>query len=295
MAELCVCLAALAQAGVTPASAEALDRSAMETRQFLSLTRQFMSECDNAAWSLWWSNDYEKWRKNRRGILSINYHSRAMEKTPPAPKTIEPDLARQIEEQIAKANAVVKGAQVEFGLLANYINAKDYEDDKFQKGDTLNAKLAEAGKSCFAISKAIAPLYAKAQEKRAGMPEPTPIRQAILEDYDRARALEAALAKGAGNADEIGRAVTELSQAIEQRQTSFASELAARSTPSGTFYRVINEDVAVPMRRLLRERSAGSKNWAEAFVERPRSAVEQIRNTILRSVTENYANAMTQQ
>lgn len=275
------------------ASAQSPDRAAMEARRYLSLARDFMNECDNAAWSLWFSNDYEKWRKSRRGMLSINYHSRAMEKTPSAPSSLDPALGKQIDEQIAKANDIVRGAQAKFGIMANYINAKDYEDDKFKKGDELNAQLVDAGKSCFAVSGTLAPLFAKAQEQRAGMPPMNPVREAIREDYDRARALEAALAKGAGNSDEIARAVAELSQAIEQRQTALASELADRSKPIAIFYRILNEDIAVPMRRLLRDREKSAKTWTEAFEDRPRALVARMRSTILRAISENYAEAMT--
>ena len=275
---------ALAQSARPPAAA-ARSVESREVDAYLTLVQQVRSGCENAAWSLWHSNSYEGWRKRRSSALSMNYSGRFFENMPSPPGSLPDALRGRLSDAMAQANDKLRGGGAVFKDLANYINAKDYEDDKFKKGDELNAKLLGFGRECHELYATLTGLYVELAEgliergqKGAARPE---IAASMAGDWRRARELSRELAKhGAADFARLDTLVRDVSALAEERKQAFEPALGASGAIARFYDRTLNEAVAVRMRKLLREARSNPKEGRDAAADRPRSPFWQVRGEI---------------
>ena len=267
-----------------PASPQYIALENLETTNVLDATRTLGSACSDAAWTLWYSNRYEAWRKGRAPVLSLNYSVRTYESLPPVSPLFAAELRERLDQAMAKANDIIKQSLPVFKDMANYINAKDYEGDKFKKGDALNERLVAFGRSCFAIAGDLQALYAEAATAaieralpRATQPE---LARTMIADWRAARPLADELAKeAAADPARLAELTTAVSALAEKRRAELAAEIADTSSPVGRFYDDgLNGNVAVRMRKTLRELK-GADALKEA-ADGPRSDFLTVRQTI---------------
>lgn len=266
------------------------DRAVQETSRYLSVVRALMSQCENASWVLWYSNSYADWRKKKYSALSINFSSQLYPTLLPAPAMLGPELGGALSEFVARSSETIKVATNDFRPLADYINAQDYKDDNFKKGDDLNAKLLSAGRACYTLVLTARPLYSKAQRLLAerAIAARADLKEVLTKDYARALALNDALAKHPAAMAEISALVEEITKLVEARQTIDPTNANAK-----LFYSRLNDYAAIPLRRLLREAKNNHKLWTEAFAPRPRTTVDIAHDAILKLMAEDYAAAVT--
>lgn len=275
----------VAQTAARPAS----PRPSAESREidaFLQAFRDVRSGCENAAWTLWHSNSYEGWRNRKSSGLTMNYSSRFFPSLPPAPKAWPESLRVRVEEATRRANDLLRDGGAAFKSLADYVNAKDYEDDKFKKGDELNKRLLAVGRECHAFYATLTELYGEIAEltiaQGSGAATRPDVVATMVSDWRRARELSRELAKGTdAERARLESLVREVSTLVEDRKREFATELGDSNGRLARFYDgMLNEDVAVPMRKLLREAKASPKVFKEAAADRPRSAFWRVRGEI---------------
>ena len=208
---------------------------------------------------------------------------------------MQPEPGVELAKFIESSNGTLKVALGDFRNLANYINAKDYEGDKFRRGDEINARLVPAGKTCFALEQKALELYERANRKltESSQADKTALQKAVGNDYAQLLALASALGKGPVARAEIEPLVAAVSKLVDDRQATIASANKQGGEAATSFYRAINDQVAVPLRRLLRDAAKDPKAWKDAFIERPRSTVVIARDAILRLASEDYLRVMT--
>jgi hypothetical protein len=257
-----------------------------DVADFLQAVRAVRTACEDAAWTLWASNRYEDWRRGRTSVLAMNYTFRTFEKLPPAPELFDAGLRQQLNEAMVKANDIVKDSGAVFKDLANYINAKDYQSDKFKKGDGLNEKLVAFGKACHATASELERLHveaAKAALERVSVNASRPeIVRTTIADWQQARTLAEELAKHeALDFTRVESLVANLSELADKRRTEFSGDLAKSDSPLANFYdRDLNEMIAVRMRKAIRDIKGNPAATKAAEEDRPRGTFQSIREQI---------------
>jgi len=271
----------------TAPSAVATDVRAMSA--YLSQLGETRSGCGNAAWSFWQSNDYARWRARRTSMLSMNHSGRYFQVAPMAPARFAADQNRDLKDRLdtvmREANDLQRDSGQTFKELATYINAKDYESDAFRKGDALNATLLAAGRRCHALDKTMTALTAEASDVAIRLARTEAARGEIVDimigDWRAARELSALLAEGLGaDLAAIDRKVAMLTATIEERRRDTRLDLAGDSALKSFYETVLEANVAVPMRRLMRDAARDTKTLREAAEDRPRSRYQQTRTEI---------------
>lgn len=258
---------------------------ARQQDQYLDVLKKVRSECGNAAWTLWHSNSYDRWRKNRSSMLSMHYNTSSYQTLPPVPDAWPDAVRTKAESAIKRGNDTVREAGTTFKELANYINAKDYEDDKFKKGDELNQKLLAAGKECHAIETELTGLYTEMAttliDQRKGSAANPDVANTMIADWQKARGLAQELAKfDKADPAKLDTLVKEISSLVEDRRANFAALKENPDTWVKRFYEsALNDDVAVKMRRYLRD-AKGAKGFKEMAEDRPRSNFWSVRSEI---------------
>ena len=255
------------------------------TIAFLDVAKELQRSCENAAWSLFWSNDYEKWRNRKSRSFSMNHSARLLRGLPPAPPGLDPALSAEMAQTMAKANNLVQDGATVFRDMANYINAKDYQDDKFKKGDALNARLLEIGKTCHELSNTLRAQYrAGAQQviegalAKGGVP---PVVRTMFQDWQVAQRLSDALG-GYMSADlgAVERYAAEVTVLAEKRQNEMKLGVSAQGSSVTSFYNNLNTDIAVETRKTLREVKRNIETEKDKGADRPRSKYNTLRNEI---------------
>ncbi|AOO81228.1 DUF3829 domain-containing protein [Bosea vaviloviae] len=257
--------------------------------QLFEILRELDSACNNAAWTLWRTNSYDDWRNRRARVLSIQYSVRSYERLPPLPASLPEALKLKAEPAIKSANETLGASGEVFKDLSTYINAKDYEDDKFKKGDELNAKLLAAGKRCHQLEAELAEIYRDAaalviERRKAGAPRPE-IVATMIADWQKASALSREL----GRFELADRAtleglVRDLSAVSDERKANFeplkqAPQAQVPQAVKGFYETTLQDDIAAKMRRLLREAKT-PKAFKEVAQDRPRSEFWSVRREI---------------
>lgn len=267
-------LPALAQPKPSP-SAAAEERA---VSQFWDVYRTLRSQCGDAAWTLWQSNSYERWRAGKSPIISMHYSSRFYETLPPTPQSLPEPTRTQAADAIKKANDLLKATGPDFSSLADYINAKDFKDDSYKKGDEINKRLVAAGKACFDINQEMENIFTVYAEKRAAelvaAASDKPSAAQRLSDWLMARELSTELYKG----QKVDLAL------LEAKTKAFSDMLEKRladpALAASRFYRDLNKDVAVELRKTVREIKERPKLLQEYGDQRPRSRFVSLRNDI---------------
>ena len=259
-----------------------------EARDALSVLHDLRSRCDNAAYVLWHSNDYDKWRRQQTRMLSMNYSYSVSAQTPPAPAGMPTALRERFDRIVPQALETLNAAGKDFRDLATYINARDYQDDGFKKGDTLNARLVAAGKTSHALCKEVEQLYADYADTllqaATATPSAAPLAAQLRGDLQAVQALALEMSKGeAASRATVEAMVADVSQRVEARKEALASakptqKAAERAALERFYLGQMEERVAVPMRKMLRETKDQPKQWAERLGDRPRSAMMQLRD-----------------
>lgn len=258
-----------------------------EARAVLSVLHNLRSRCDNAAWVLWHSNDYEKWRRRQTSMLSMNYSYSVFDRPPPAPAAMPAALRERFDQLVPRAAETLNRAGDDFRDLATYVNARDYQDDGFKKGDALNARLLELGQTSHGLTKDIERLYADYADTllqaAAANPKTGSLAGQLRGDLQAMQALALEMSKGKeAQRAVIEAAVADISERVEARKAALAEAPPEARGALERFYRDrMEERVAVPMRKLLRETRDQPKAWTERLGDRPRSATMQLRDWTL--------------
>lgn len=274
-----------APAAGAPKKAAGAAADQRDAQSALSVLHNLRSQCDGAAWVLWHSNNYKKWRKRETPVLSMHYSHSIFDKVPQAPATMPEKLRERFNQIAGTAVETIHSAGKDFSDLSTYINAKDYEDDAFQKGDGLNKRLVDYGKAGHRLTREVESLYADYAESLlaafAADPKQAALAAQLREDLQAVQALAFEMSKGNdANRAVVETAVADISQRVETRK-EFVTNAAKenRSSLESFYVRGMEKDVAVEMRKLLRETKGQPKQWAERFADRPRSAMMQLRYT----------------
>ncbi|MDR6872923.1 hypothetical protein J2Y55_003947 [Bosea sp. BE125] len=253
--------------------------------QLFEILRELGNACGNAAWTLWRSNSYDDWRNRRARVLSMQYSVRSYESLPPLPASLPEALKLKAQPAIKSANETLAASGDVFKELSTYINAKDYEDDKFRKGDELNAKLLAAGKRCHQLDAELMDIYREfaalvIERRKAGAARPE-IVAAMTADWQKASALSREL----GRFETADRAtleglVRDLSALSDERKANFEPlKQASQATVKRFYETILQDDIAAKMRRLLREAKT-PKAFKEVAQDRPRSEFWSVRREI---------------
>lgn len=253
--------------------------------QLFEILRELGSACGNAAWTLWRTNSYDDWRNRRARVLSMQYSVRSYESLPPLPASLPEALKLKAEPAIKSANETLSASGDVFKDLSTYINAKDYEDDKFRKGDELNAKLLAAGKRCHRLEAELMEIYRDVaalaiDRRKVAAPRPE-IVAAMIADWQKASTLSREL----GRFDLADRAtieglVRDISALSDERKASFEPLKQMPQATVKRFYETtLQDDVAAKMRRVLRD-AKNPKAFKEVAQDRPRSEFWSVRREI---------------
>ncbi|TDR94879.1 DUF3829 domain-containing protein [Enterovirga rhinocerotis] len=253
--------------------------------QYLDVAKRLRSQCENAAWTLWKSNSYDRWRNRKSSMMTMHYMSSSYPKLPEPPQDWPEPARSELGAAVNKANDLVKEAGTTFKSLADYINAKDYEDDKFKKGDELNARLLEIGETCHRLFSEMTGLYTTIAERliearKSGAAHPETVGT-MVSDWKVARGLsqELALHEKADPA-KVDALVKEISTLVDERKANFAPlKDNPDSALKGFYERTYNDQVAVKMRRFLRD-AKSPKGFKDGAEDRPRSTFWSIRGEI---------------
>ncbi len=257
-----------------------------KVEQYLNFVKSLRTACDGPAWTLWHSNGYRSWRKGSSSTLSLNYSSKTFSQIPEPPSALSADRQQRFKEATAKAMETLNASRTTFKDLADYINASDYKDDNFKKGDELNGKLEGYGKTCFGLMGDLQSLYvetvAGAINGATSASSQAALTKTMMADWEQALQLSEEMAKGQkADMAKIGPMVTALSELVEKRKSEFATELDKPRSPVKDFYiDTLNDRVTVPMRRLVREATSNKKEFLEVSENRPRSTFVSIREEI---------------
>ncbi|WNJ88931.1 DUF3829 domain-containing protein [Bosea sp. 685] len=253
--------------------------------QLFQILRELSGGCNEAAWTLWRSNSYDDWRNRRARVLSMHYSVRSYESLPPLPASLPEALKLKAEPTIKSANETLSASGDVFKDLATYINAKDYEDDKFRKGDELNAKLLAAGKRCHQLEAELAEVYRDVaalviERRKAGAARPE-IVAVMIADWQKASALSRELGRfEAADRATLEGLVRDLSALSDERKANFEPLKQAPQAIVKRFYETtLQDDIAAKMRRLLREAKT-PKAFKELAQDRPRSEFWAVRREI---------------
>lgn len=275
-----------------PATQPASRSAAQEAAQMsntLDAIGTLQSACSDVAWTLWVSNQYPSWRNGRTRILALNYSIRTFDQLPPVPAAFGADLQQRLSQAMTNANTTIKDSIPVFKEMANYVNAKDYEGDKFKKGDALNDRLMTFGKSCHAASNDLHNLFVEAVQVAIdrALPNSTQADAAriMIADWQQARGLADELGKGrAADINRLTDLTTTISALADKRRADFAADAGKSElskSPQARFYDSdLNENVAVKMRKMLRDIKGNPAAFKEASDDRPRTDFRIIRNTI---------------
>ena len=257
-----------------------------KVEQYLNFVKSLRTACDGPAWTLWHSNGYQPWRKGSSPSLSLNYSSKTFSQVPEPPSALSPELQQRFKEATSKAAETLNASRTIFKDLADYINASDYKDDKFKKGDELNGKLEGYGKTCFGLMGDLQNLYVETAAgaingAMSGSPQAA-LAKTMMSDWEQALQLSAEMAKGQkADMAKIGPMVMALSELVEKRKNELADEMNKPRSPVKNFYiNTLNDRVTVPMRRLVREVTGNNKAFQEVSENRPRSTFVSIREEI---------------
>ncbi len=182
------------------------------------------------------------------------------------------------------ANDTLKASQVAFKELADYINAKDYQDDGYKKGDALNATLMAYGKTCYGLASELQDLYLTAMtvalDAAVQGSSKADTARVMLADWAQTRALVAEMAKGTtADMAKIGAMVAGLSELVDRRKVEFAADIA-KPGPLARFYDRQLSDFAVRMRRLVRDVAGKPKAFQDLVEDRPGSTFNSVRDTV---------------
>lgn len=253
--------------------------------QYLDVVKQLRSQCGNAAWSLWRSNGYEAWRGRKSSMFNMHYMTRSYPKLPDVPPSLPEAVRPKLEAAAQRANDLIKESGETFKQLADYINAKDYEDDKFKKGDEINAKLMQQGLDCHRLFAEMTSLYTETAEKliesRKGAAAKPDVVATMIGDWQKVRALSAELGRfEKADLGKLDGLVREASALVDERRANFAPLKDNPDSSLKRFYeQTLNDDVAVKMRRFLRE-AKNPKTLKDAAEDRPRSQFWSVRSEI---------------
>ncbi len=277
-----------APSAARPASRSAAQEAA-EMSNTLDAIKTLQSACSDAAWTLWASNQYPLWRNRKTPVLALNYSIRTFDQLPPVPATFGADLQQRLSQAMANANSTIKDSFPVFKDMANYVNAKDYEGDKFKKGDALNDRLMSFGKSCHAASNDLHNLFVEAVQVAIDRLLPNAAQadaaRIMIADWQQARGLANELGKGrAADINRLADLTTTISALADKRRAEFAADAGKSElskSPQARFYDSdLTEDVAVKMRKMLRDIKGTPTAFKEASDDRPRTDFRVIRNTI---------------
>ncbi|WP_315831473.1 hypothetical protein [Bradyrhizobium prioriisuperbiae] len=267
-------------------AAKSAARETAEVSNTLDAIKTLQSACANAAWTLWASNQYPSWRNGRTPVLVLNYSIRTFEQLPPVSAAFGADLQQRLSQAMTNANTIIKDSFPVFKEMSNYVNAKDYEGDKFKKGDALNERLVAFGKSCHAASNDLHTVYVDAVKVAIDrlLPNATQADAArtMLADWQQARGLADELAKGrAADINKLTELTTAISALADKRRAEFAADIGKSGSPQARFYDSdLNEDAAVKMRKMLRDIKANPAAFKDAADDRPRTDFRVVRDTI---------------
>ncbi|MBN8953656.1 MULTISPECIES: DUF3829 domain-containing protein [unclassified Rhizobium] len=282
----CATMPAWADDASTGAQSTTATQDVKDISHYLQSLATVRSACADAAWTLWQSNNYDSWRHRRTSVLAMNYNVQTLSTLPQAPTSLPADLQQRLNAAMQKANDTVKASFPVFKDLANYINAEDYKSDKFKKGDELDARLIDFGKTCHTASNDLRALYVEAASAAIdkGLPGAprADVARTMLADWQQAYALSQELGKG-GSIDlkKIDADVSAISALADKRRTEFADDIAKDGSPVANFYdRDLNENVAVPLRKALRDMKGKPAELKEAAADRPRADFLIIRQQI---------------
>jgi hypothetical protein len=229
--------------------------------------------CDSAAYSLWASNEYSRYRQRKASPLSIHYNADRIGAVPDIPAELSEPLRAELVASIDRATQVLRMSAQTFKDLADYVAAKDFEGDHYKKGDELNAQLIELGQKCFAAAKELRAEHRKmAQFILQNFDIIDPMVKRMGEDWASALVLADELAKGPkADLGKVGSLVDQLTALDETRKREIG-EAAGNGPRISRFYNIELDRALVNLRRFLRE-SKGQPALMEAqMADRPRTA-----------------------
>jgi hypothetical protein len=266
----------LAQPGSGPSLAQ------RQQDQYLQIAQRLRSQCLTAASTLWTNNGYERWRAGKSSMMHMLYTSGAYPTLPPAPPAFAEPLRGKLEASVTQANDLAKESGATFKELADYINAKDYEDDKFKKGDALNAKLVAAGRACHDLFGELTALYTQAAEsmiaeRKASAAKPE-IVETMIADWRKTRELSGELGRfEKADPAKLDGLVKDVSTLADDRKGGLLKD--DQDVRVRNFYAALNDKVAVKMRRFLRDAKTPAA-FAAMAKDAPRSSFWEVKGDI---------------
>ena len=230
--------------------------------------------CDNAAYSLWVSNEYSGYRQRKTPPLSVHYNADRLNAMPEIPAELPEPLRVEFAASIDSATQVLRVSALTFKDLADYVAAKDYEDDHYKNGDELNAKLIELGQKCFAVAKELRAEHRKtAQFILQNFDIIDPMIKRMGEDWGSALVLADELAKGPGaDLGKVGSLVDQLTALDEKRKQEIGEPAVNGPIRISRFYNIELDRALVNLRRFLREGKTQPALMEAQMADRPRTA-----------------------
>jgi hypothetical protein len=232
--------------------------------------------CNNAAYSLWASNEYSRYRQQNSQPFSIHYNADHLNAKPEIPAELREPLRAEFAASIDSATQVLRLSAMTFKDLADYVAAKDFEDDHYKKGDELNAKLIELGQKCFAVAKELRAEHRKtAQFILQNFDILDPMVKRMGEDWASALVLADELAKGPkADLGKISSLVDQLTMIDEKWKRKIAE--AAGNSPGriSRFFDIYNTELdrtLVTLRKFLREARTQPALTEAQMADRPRT------------------------
>jgi Protein of unknown function (DUF3829) len=240
---------------------------------FMHAVATFARSCDNAAYSLWANNEYGRYRQRNIGPLSINYNEGRLDVMPKIPDELPEPLRAALAASIDGATKTLQASAPTFRDMADYISAKDYEDDQYKKGDKLNAKLVELGQKCFAVAKELRAEHRKtAQFILQNFDILDPMVKRMGEDWASALVLADELAKGPkADLGKVGLLVDQLMALVEKRKQEVGETPANGPIWISRFYNVGLNTALVNLRKFLRDSRSQPALMEAQMADRPRT------------------------
>jgi hypothetical protein len=261
---------------VLPAPASATRPLPPNVGPLMHFTAALTRSCDNAAYSLWAGNEYSRSRQQNSQSFSVHYSPDHLKAKPEIPAELPEPLRAEFAASIDSATQVLQLSAPTFKELADYVLAKDFEDDHYKKGDELNAKLIELGQKCFAAAKELRAEHRKtAQFILQNFDILDPMVKRMGEDWASALVLADELAKGPkADLGKISSLVDQLTVLDEKWKREIAE--AAGNNP-GRISRVFDiyntelDRVLVSLRKFLREARIQPASTEAQMADRPRT------------------------
>jgi hypothetical protein len=228
--------------------------------------------CDNAAYSLWASNEYSGYRQRQAVPISVHYTAALLRAQPEIPTELPEPLRTELAASIESATRTLRVSALTFKNLADYVAAKDFEDDHYKKGDELNATLVELGQKCFAAARELRAEHRKtAQFILGNFDILDPMVKRMGEDWLSVLVLADELAKGSkADLGKIGSLVDQLTALDEKRKQEIGEAAGSGPWPS-RFYNIELDRALVNVRRFLREARTQPASMEMQMADRPRT------------------------